>query len=57
MGAHSPLHLARSSRKQEALDFISEYILEHGRSPAMSEITQSLGVSDTKVKALVKKLA
>ena len=57
MGAYSEVLPARSSRKQQALDFISEYILEHGRSPARGEIAVALGVSDTRAKALVKKLA
>lgn len=47
----------RVSRKQQALQFISKYILTNGRSPAMNEIAASLGVSDTRAKALVKKLA
>ena len=48
---------ARVSRKHQALEFISTYILRHGRSPAMNEIAAALGVSDTRAKALVKKLA
>jgi SOS-response transcriptional repressor LexA len=57
MGAYSEVLPAKISRKQQALDYISEYILEHGRSPAMGEIALALGVSDTRAKALVKKLA
>jgi SOS-response transcriptional repressor LexA len=57
MGAYSEVLPAKTSRKQQALDYISEYILEHGRSPAMGEIALALGVSDTRAKALVKKLA
>lgn len=54
MGVYSEI---LPSRKQQALDFISGYILEHGRSPAMREIALALDVSDTRAKALVKKLA
>ena len=57
MGVIRDVLQAPTSRKQQALDFISEYILRFGRSPAMSEIAVSLGVSDTRAKALVKKLA
>ncbi len=57
MGAYSEVLAAPVSRKQQALDFISYYILEHGRSPAMREIAMALDVSDTRAKALVKKLA
>ena len=57
MGAVSEFLPAKLSRKQQALDYISKYILEHGRSPAMGEIALALGVSDTRAKALVKKLA
>jgi SOS-response transcriptional repressor LexA len=57
MGAISEVFPAKLSRKQQAYDFISAYILENGRSPAMGEIAESLGVSDTRAKALVKKLA
>jgi SOS-response transcriptional repressor LexA len=57
MGVYSEVIPALSSRKQQALDFISHYILEHGRSPAMREIALALDVSDTRAKALVKKLA
>lgn len=57
MGLYTGELSARPSRKQQALDYISDYILEHGRSPAMNEIAQRLGVSDTRAKALVKKLA
>lgn len=46
----------RISRKDQAFAYISAYILSNGRSPAMSEIAGSLGVSDTRAKALVKKL-
>ena len=46
MDAYSEVLRAKTSRKQQALDYISEYILEHGRSPAMSEIALALGVSD-----------
>ena len=57
MGAITELVLTKISRKQQALDYISDYILEHGRSPAMREIAMALDVSDTRAKALVKKLA
>jgi SOS-response transcriptional repressor LexA len=57
MGVYSEVIPTKTSRKQQALDYISEYILEHGRSPAMGEIALALGVSDTRAKALVKKLA
>lgn len=45
------------SRKDQALAFISDYIIRQGRSPVMREIAQALDVSDTRAKALVKKLA
>lgn len=48
---------AGASRKAQALAFISAYIVREGRSPAMGEIATALGVSDTRAKALVKKLA
>ncbi|RMB34291.1 hypothetical protein C8J47_2012 [Sphingomonas sp. PP-F2F-G114-C0414] len=48
---------AGASLKQQALDFISHYILEHGRSPAMRQIALVLAFSDKRAKALVKKLA
>jgi SOS-response transcriptional repressor LexA len=57
MGAFTGVLPTRPSRKQQALDYISEYILDNGRSPAMGEIADALGVSDTRAKALVKKLA
>lgn len=57
MGAFSEVLAAPVSRKQQAYDFISEYILEHGRSPAMADIALKLGVSDTRAKALVRKLS
>ncbi len=57
MGVFLEVLPARASRKQQALDFISDYILAHGRSPAMREIAMALDVSDTRAKALVKKLA
>ncbi len=46
-----------TSKKDEALAFISEYIVRDGRSPTMREIATFLAVSDTRAKALVKKLA
>ncbi len=46
-----------SSRKDQALAYISDYIVREGRSPSMREIAISLSVSDTRAKALVKKLA
>lgn len=46
-----------TSKKDQALAFISEYIVRAGRSPTMREIAMSLAVSDTRAKALVKKLA
>lgn len=57
MGVIGEVLPAPTGRKQQALDFISDYILRFGRSPAMSEIAVALGVSDTRAKALVKKLA
>lgn len=57
MGEITEVPPAKLSRKQQAYDFISAYILENGRSPAMGEIAEALGVSDTRAKALVKKLA
>lgn len=44
-------------RKQQAFEFIRRYLLSHGRSPTMEDIAIALGVSDTRAKALVKKLA
>ncbi len=46
-----------SSKKDQALAFISGYIVREGRSPTMREIATFLVVSDTRAKALVKKLA
>ena len=46
-----------SSKKDQALAFISDYIVRAGRSPTMREIALFLAVSDTRAKALVKKLA
>lgn len=46
-----------ASRKEQAYDYIKRYILREGRSPSMGEIAVALGVSDTRAKALVKKLA
>lgn len=46
-----------ASRKDQALAYISDYIVREGRSPSMREIAISLSVSDTRAKALVKKLA
>lgn len=57
MGIHVEVLTARPSRKQQAYEFIKSYILREGRSPAMGEIAVALGVSDTRAKALVKKLA
>lgn len=57
MGIHVEVLSARPSRKHQAYDFIKSYILREGRSPAMGEIAIALGVSDTRAKALVKKLA
>ncbi|MEP9401876.1 hypothetical protein [Sphingomonas sp. VNH70] len=49
--------IAGVSRKAQALAYISDYIVRHGRSPVMREIAQHLDVSDTRAKALVKRLA
>jgi SOS-response transcriptional repressor LexA len=57
MGIHVEVLSAQPSRKQQAYDYIKHYILREGRSPAMGEIAIALGVSDTRAKALVKKLA
>lgn len=46
-----------SSRKDQALAYICSYIVREGRSPTMLEIAAALSVSDTRAKALVKKLA
>lgn len=57
MGVYSEVLPARTSRKQQAYDYTCTYTLEHGRSPAMGDVAVALGVSDTRAKALVKKLA
>lgn len=48
---------AASSRKDQALAYISAYIVREGRSPTMREIAIALSVSHTRAKALVSKLA
>jgi SOS-response transcriptional repressor LexA len=57
MGIHSEFLPARTSRKDQAYDFIKRYILREGRSPTMEDVGAALGVSDTRAKALVKKLS
>jgi SOS-response transcriptional repressor LexA len=57
MGIQGTVTPAQPGRKQQAFEFIRSYILREGRSPAMGEIANALGVSDTRAKALVKKLA
>ncbi|WP_230630665.1 hypothetical protein [Sphingomonas sp. Leaf37] len=57
MGIHVEVLAAQPSRKQQAYEFIKRYILREGRSPAMNEIAMALGVSDTRAKALVRKLS
>jgi SOS-response transcriptional repressor LexA len=46
-----------SGKRDQALAFISEYIVREGRSPAIGEIAVALGVGLSRAKALVKKLA
>lgn len=46
-----------TSKEDQALAFITEYIAREGRSPAMGDIAGALCVSDTRAKALVSKLA
>ncbi len=57
MGIHVEVLPALPSRKLQAYEFIKRYILRERRSPTMDEIAIALGVSDTRAKALVRKLS
>lgn len=49
---------AITRRQREALDALTAFVAEHGRSPALKELGQALGgLTDPAVSALVRKLA
>jgi SOS-response transcriptional repressor LexA len=47
----------RSSRKAEALAYITEHLRTKGHSPSMQDIADALGVGKTRAKTLVHQLA